>query len=637
MSAVRAAAPGRWAQRRWAWLVAGACLWAWASAALAQQGLPASQRAIQSYCNDRVQRKEEPEVAACVAREAARLRESTVACAKQGQIQDVRTADLAAFMERCIASADFTQFQQQQAERSAAEGRRLGREYSTPLEALRFWTNFDGAVDMRIYKVLLAQWIGEFQADLPEGPGELLAEVQYRKGVLVEKPFIGVVHLQGTMKRGRFVGAVKALKHVAWADSKDRAESNDFIEGRSAGLVADPSDACSTSGLAQDGSTRARFFGACRNGTPYQGLVVYEYRGIAFDLACMSRGAARARNELDAFEPCDSFWRHLPQACQVGDYRGQCENGRPHGVGIVKTTKTEQAITRGAGAGMPNLFSPGMRSYYLRRGMFLEGEQAGFGYFGLMEGCGPAGCGGDRSEQLGWFERGSLRYSCTTPQACAAQLSGRDYVRWLRGISGVSASAAPAAMDTSAAAINAFHASGETTHLRRAGELARSSEERAALEYELMRVTGFDKAFSTSVEVNAGGSRSVSFSESEKFLGFLRSTDSKVPMQVSWRIRSDPEALRLRHGQYVVKAVIGLRVRMKRMSCFLGSCGESTFTDVFERRIESKVQPAKPEASGEFDLRQTASSASVLLGTSSFSEFVNAEPYVRIESVRPSP
>ena len=41
-------------------------------AALAQAGLPTSQRAIQAYCNDRAQAGEESDVRACVAREAAR-------------------------------------------------------------------------------------------------------------------------------------------------------------------------------------------------------------------------------------------------------------------------------------------------------------------------------------------------------------------------------------------------------------------------------------------------------------------------------------------------------------------------------------------------------------------------------------
>ena len=78
----------------------------------------------------------------------------------------------------------------------------------------------------------------------------------------------------------------------------------------------------------------------------------------------------------------------------------------------------------GAIAALPNLFSPGTRSYYLRRGMFVDGELAGFGYYGLMEGCGMAGCSGDRGEQIGWFERGRPRVPLPTPPACPGPPSG---------------------------------------------------------------------------------------------------------------------------------------------------------------------------------------------------------------------
>jgi hypothetical protein len=609
-------------------------------AALAQAGLPTSQRAIQAYCNDRAQAGEESDVRACVAREAARVRERTVACAKQGQIQDVRTAELAAFMERCFASADFSRFQQQQAANRAAEGRPLGREFGVPLETLQSWTNFDGAIDVRLSKVLLAQWVGEFQAELPEGSGELIAEVQYSRGTLIEKPFVGVVHLQGTMKRGRLVGPVKALKHVAWDESKDRAETNDFIDGRSAGLLADGSGNCDTSALVQDGSTGARFYGTCRSGRAYQGLVVYNYRGVEFDLACLARGAVAGRGVIDAFQPCASFWRHLPGACEVGDYRGQCRNNRAHGVGIVKATSLEATFNRSGGAiaALPNLFSPGTRSYYLRRGMFVDGELAGFGYYGLMEGCGMAGCSGDRGEQIGWFERGRLRFPCPTPQACSEQLSGADYTQWAGRVGGLASGAwSPSAADTFASALEAFRASGAQAPLRRAVELARSNEERAALEYEFIRIAGFDKAFTTTVVLNAGSPASVTFDQRDRVLGLIRTTDSKVPLQVSWRIRNDPDAVALRHGQYVVRAVIGVRVQMKRVSCLGTLCGEQLYSEVFERRVEPRFRPGSGEASGQFDLRQTANSASVLFGSVMVSDFVDAEPFVRIEAVAPSP
>ena len=608
---------------------------------MAQQAVPASPRAIQGYCNDRVQNKEEPEVSTCVARENLRLRERTVACSKQSQLQNVRTAELAAFMEKCQASTDLAQFQQQQVDRATAEGQRVGREYYAPPETLQSWTNFDFPVAVRITKVLFSQWVGGFAANVPDGAGELIAEVQYIQGQLMERPFVGVIHLQGTMQRGRFVGPVKALKHVAWENSKDRADQNDFIDGRSAGLVVESSGACNAASIRTDDAATARFYGACRNGMPYQGLVVHEYRGVAFDLACLSRGVAAARGVIDAFQPCASFWRHLPRFCQAGDYSGQCKDGSPHGVGIVKSVRTEQTINRGGGiaATMPNLFSPGTRAYYLKRGMFANGELTGFGYSGHMEGCGMAGCTGDRGEQLGWFEAGSMRFSCNSPQDCSRHISGLEYLEWVKRTSAALAKdmPAPASLLTFEAAIDAFRTFGQENLLRRASELARTAEERAALEYELLRIAGFDKAFSTTAALNAGGPSSVTFDQSEKVLGLLRSTDGKVPLQVTWRIRSDPDAVTLRHGKYLVNALIGVRIRMKRITCVGTLCNEQYYNDVLQRRIESRLHATNREVTGQFDLRHTATSASVTFGVTGVSELVDATPFVRIESVTPTP
>ena len=602
----------------------------------AQQGLPVSSRAIQSFCNDRVRAGADVDFANCSSREQTRLRERMVLCAKQMQMQDVRTADQPAFMERCLAAADFQQFQQAQIERSQAEGKKLGRPFEVPPHTLQVWANFDGKVVVRLRRVLVAQWVGGFESGNPHGQGELLAEVEYVKGVLVEKSFVGTVHLTGTMIDGQFTGPVHALQHVAWDDSNDKATENEFAAGRNLGLPVETQ--CDPAGLASGNGHSARFFGVCPSGKPYHGLAILEYNNQPYDLVCINRGTAAERGELEAFKPCESFWRALPGYCNVGDFNGQCQAGRPSGVGVVVTVKTSQGVNRGGGvlAAMPNLLSPGIRSYYVQRGMFADGQLAGFGYSGLMENCGMAGCSGDRSEQVGWFDAGKVRFACASPDACVANLSGRDYLRMTKARSGQAGTqaAASAAPSTTLAALEAFHASGERQDLRLASQLARTSAEHGAVEFELIRIAGYDKVFLTSAELVAGPGKSVDFSQQDKFLGFVRNTESQVPLRVNWQLRHDRDAVNIKHAAYMVRALIGVRIRMKRSVCFGNACRDEFYTDVFERAVDVRFEVGAREHRGQFDLRQSMNSASVMFGAPMTSALVDVEPYAKVESVR---
>ena len=220
-------------------------------------------------------------------------------------------------------------------------------------------------------------------------------------------------------------------------------------------------------------------------------------------------------------------------------------------------------------------------------------------------------------------------------QSCEPNLSGADYTRWLGKASGGPGGPqpTPGQIGDFGAAMIAFRESGDRQYLRLAKEMARSVADRVQMEFELLRIAGFDKAFVTSAELVPGAGRAVDFSERERVLGFVRSTDGSVPLRVNWRVRNDSDAVEVRLGTYSVRALIGVRARLKRTSCVGSLCNEQMHTDLFERQVNITIDARRREAGGQFDLRQTANSASMTFGSPTVDQLVDIEPFVRVDSV----
>lgn len=592
-----------------------------------------NQRAIQEHCNV-LANKQGGDFNSCVNEETSRLRARNLECAKLSQIQNVQSADLASFIQRCLANESVETFRSKEVDARQAMGLKTAQEIPVGNDVLGTWTNFDGAEKLRISRVLLVQWYGGMQNGLAHGPGELVAEIEHVVGSINEKATYGTVHLSGAMSEGKLSGIVKALKHPAFEKSKDRAVANDFFEGRSVGLVMDQPGSCEASPNDASGVSKTRFYGACRDGSAYSGLVVSEFRGQPFDIACLNRGRYASPSELDAFEPCASFWRHLPGYCATGDYKGQCQNGVAHGVGIRKTIKKEETFNKGSGTlnALSSIFTPGIQSYYLKRGNFVRGELSGYGYSGLLEGCGMAGCSGDRGEKTGWFEKGQFKFACTTINSCMQNVSGADYTQAIQ--QGPTDTGSGKTSDDFFGAISAFRSTGDRHYLHQANQLAKTGRERAELEYELIRIAGFNKAFASSATLTTRGNDQINFEQKDQILGYIRSTDSSVPLRVRWQIRNNADAVSIKHGKYLVEILIGVRAQMKRTTCLGSACGDRVFTEVFETRVSADLSAKRNHADGIFDLRQSMNSASVMFGVTSTRELLDIDPYIRIESVK---
>jgi hypothetical protein len=615
-----------------------ALAWGLLAALTTAQSTPLlNQRAIQEHCNV-LSSKQGGDFTSCVNEETSRLRARNLECAKLSQMQNVTSADLPSFIQRCLATESVEAFRSKEVDARQAMGLKTAQEIPVGTDVLGTWTNFDGAVKLRINRVLLVQWFGGMQNGLAHGPGELVAEIEHVVGNIDEKRVYGTVNLSGLMNQGHFSGVVKAQKHPAFANSKDRAVSNAFVDGRSVGLMMDQPGSCEASPNDASGVSKTRFYGACRAGSAYSGLVVSEFRGKPFDIACLSRGHYASPSELDAFEPCESFWRHLPDYCAVGDYKGQCLNGVAHGVGIQKTIKREETFNKDSGVlnALSSIFTPGIRSYYLKRGNFAKGELSGYGYSGLLEGCGMAGCSGDRGEKTGWFEKGQFKFACTTISTCMRNVSGADYTQAMQQAP-VDPGAGKMTPQDFASAMSAYRTSGERPYLRQANQLAKTRSERAELEYELIRIAGFNKAFVSRATLTTRGDQQINFDQKDQILGYIRNTDSSVPLRVHWEVRNDSDAVSIKHGSYLVDILVGVRARMKRTTCLGSVCRDQVFTEVFETRTSADMSPTRANTSGTFDLRQSMNSASVMFGTTSMRELLDIDPYIQIESVKGLP
>jgi hypothetical protein len=388
-------------------------------------------------------------------------------------------------------------------------------------------------------------------------------------------------------------------------------------------------------------NSTAAYYGTCLGSNPDTGIIVWSVNNRPVDLGCIAKGKLATKDEIRGFDACEPHWARLPNGCKVGEYRGQCVNGAPNGVGVLVQTTVERTFNEtpkglaGAWIALGQAMSPGMRSHKIQRGQF-NGELNGYGYFGSVSGCGMAGCSGQVTQQTGWFKGGKFEFACATIGDCLSRVSGAAYTN-----AGPTGSAADLARlrgtNTFDAALKAYDLSRDSDDLRRANGLAKTQEERARLESSLFRVAGYDKILSVSAAAKARNGQDIPLAEKERILGYIRSTSAELPLTINWSIGTRPDTVPLRYGNYLARVVVGLRIKHKKKTCFGDMCRNEEVSETFTREVQATLTPNRKTASGSFDLKTTSASASSVFGVANMSNLIDAEPFVRIESLTLQP
>lgn len=552
----------------------------------------------------------------------------------------VASGEQAVFYRRCMEAASLDAFRAERQGQGADAGGAARLPVDIDFNSLRRWVGFDGASTLNISALHSAIWEGTVHNGVPSGRGTLTLRFEYlhQQDFRDSQRKSGEMVLVGALKGGFPNGPVELRSHPEMRLTASAPVVNVFTEGVNTGLPV--STACASSLPVVHAGADVTWLGSCQGSAPHRGLAVFSVRGVAYDIACYAGSGFAARNEVEGFANCEPYWRLLPKFCAFGDYRGQCQDGRPWGVGVLREIKRRATFneTGGAFGALAGAFDPGRRSYFIQRGQFKAGALSGYGYSGSMENCGMVGCSGDAIEQVGLFESGRFKASCTGWSDCLGKTSGAAYTEGLRAsvTPAVSAKAAELRQRNQFEShLAAFQLTGEREDIARAARQASTPAQQAQLEAELLRVAGYEKAFGLEASVAAGQQQSVDVAEKDRLMGLFRSTSADIPLTLNWRLASRPGVVGLRHGSYTVKFSVGLRARMIRRACVGTACSDEPFSTIFSRDLAAVLSRNSPEARGSFDVRTTSSDASVVLGIAMLSNLVDIEPFFEIESVEP--
>lgn len=371
--------------------------------------------------------------------------------------------------------------------------------------------------------------------------------------------------------------------------------------------------------IPQAGTATTSFYGTCWNGVAYHGIAVWSHGGEPFMLRCVSKGSLTALDATNSFDPCESYWTQIPYYCRSGDYRGQCQNGTPHGVGV-----RAGSVTAFGGNGR----------IFLEIGNFRAGQLNGFGYRAEATGCGSAGCSGSARRDWGWYGNGALSFACTAFSECRTQVSGAAYTSGpnIKSAELNSEIELERTKGTTAGFIKAFSLSGDRSDLKKAQEKAKAPAEKALLEHTLIRVAGFDKAFTLTVQVS-DGQRSTNISDSAMLLGFIRSTQAEVPLSLQWKVKANQEAVRIEYGTYRVRATIGLDVVRSIKTCFGNICSNREDTDRYRQTTITELSRTKLSSEGSMRIIILTSDNSITLGSQISKDVARVVPVILIESI----
>jgi hypothetical protein len=370
------------------------------------------------------------------------------------------------------------------------------------------------------------------------------------------------------------------------------------------------------------GAQPTEFYGLCRGDYAVTGIAIRKEYGLASEMLCVRAGQVVSRGTIDRFEDCQDYLGHVPGTCKVGDYRGQCREGKPHGVGHEGTRSG-------------NLLSG--TTIKIRGGQFVDGDLHGFGYRLEKGGCGLAGCSGELQQEIGWFEKGRMVLSCPTVTQCLAGLSGEALTLRLRQQAALDpgplqAQRAAARQGDFDQALLAFKTSGDADDLRQANALAKTKSQRAQMELELMRLAGFDRALRLTGVVRSGA-QSASLGSEERLLGLWREVNSRLPVTLDWKLDPNPGGLKVQHGRYRVDITVGVEAEYERKACMMGVC--QTHKDVREYVYSPSVTldaSGRFQQSGSHALAVTGSSITQLIADQSYT-LIGVRPVLRIHRV----
>ncbi|MEH0166621.1 hypothetical protein [Roseateles microcysteis] len=386
----------------------------------------------------------------------------------------------------------------------------------------------------------------------------------------------------------------------------------------------------------------ADFYGECNiAGFATTGIVVTRHKGIPVDIACLKDSKPTEKSNTEAFVPCEKYWAFVPDYCQKDDYRGQCKDAQPHGVGFRTGRRGGSKPSMGSGTmgALLSAFAP-VTNYtiYIESGMFREGKLQGYGTAKSASGCGAAGCSGERVNDIGWFKQGSKAFECTTYADCIPKLSGKDLSSerqaWLSASAAAGSAAGSDATKTFEAALSAYQAKGNKDDLKRAQALAASPAERARLEYTLMQLAGFDKVLTLSSRVEGSG-KSAGTEDAERLLGFFRSVSSSIPVKFSWSLAPETALLPLKQGRYAVTLKVGLKVDKTHRTCLGAACSDRVGTVPYVREVQVVLDTTNGyRAKGSFELSLDGARTSALFGTESGEAISGFAGVASIESVK---
>ena len=378
-----------------------------------------------------------------------------------------------------------------------------------------------------------------------------------------------------------------------------------------------------------------QFWGQCdSNDVGITGVVVSTYNGVPTALRCMANGGYS--DNIGEFDACNAQWAKLPKFCTVGDFKGQCEDGVPNGVGVrhaINYSRTEVGGVLGSMFG--GMVRP-QEAHEITRGMFKDGQLDGFGSLFSVSGCGMAGCSGNRTSQTGWFEKGQLRFECDTVRACAAKVSGAAFTSRFKPRDGAAVARARGS-DVPAAsfdeAIARFDRSGQIDDLKAARTLAKTRVEQAVLEFNILRTAGYEKGLAVTARL-VQGDRSVSVDDSQRLMGFYRSVDSTLPLKLRWQISPNAGTTTLRLGTYRVKLRLGVVLKSTTRTCLGSACNDRDDTEAIAKNVDTLLSPSKSyRASGEVTLMAPGAGSAMTFGVASLKNVKSTEPLVAIESV----
>ena len=363
------------------------------------------------------------------------------------------------------------------------------------------------------------------------------------------------------------------------------------------------------------------FYGNCSNNKAINGIVVWNYKGTPVDIDCITNSSFQSKPYgSDSFESCNNQWHLLPNYCKKGSYNGQCINGVPNGVGF-------DAGARSDGT---------KRIVYVKYGLFSKGNLK-YGTSRTTSGCGMAGCSGDLIDEIGWFDGGNLQFSCDPFFECINKMSGKPFIDYL---------ALPKSKEEIYKVDNlrrqnnfdgwyeAFKYTGDRNDLKSAQKMANTLQQKALIEYMLMRVAGFDKAFILSY-ILKNGKQTASMNDSKLLFGLIKGLNANLPLDILWDVSQDKKRISLLFGQYKVNLKVGVSIDKNVRTCFLGICNNHIDTKNIWKYFEVNLNSRnKYKESGVYELNINSNNEIVkFMGATSASNLEAIRPILAVENL----